>query len=380
MIADIEQARQLAINEQRLARRYAGNSLIISLVHTVLCLFFMYGGYFAAGTGEFLGLFGVLWLVNLLYFWLVASGATASRRDPVLSIPMALWLTTGFLVTAWYVDVFRISVMMMFFGVMLLASFRQRFIVLAFLSLYAGLGYLVVLWLVFSDRGMQLQHSVEVLQWFIFSVVTVGFVMTGTVINRLRNRLSEKNVELAQALEQVREMAIRDELTGLFNRRHVMEILEQHQALTESGGYTFSICYLDLDHFKPVNDTHGHGVGDLVLKRFADLAHETLRDADYIGRLGGEEFILVLPDTGREEASMVAERLRAALEQTSFTDLADDLAVTVSIGVAEHRPGEELDATMARADGSLYLAKETGRNRVVCEAELEKAEKRAAEA
>lgn len=383
MIADIEKARQLALNEQRMNRRYARNSLGISAVHALLCLFYWLGGYFGGerfGMTEFLSLFAGIWVVNLAYLWLVLSGVTARWRDPVLAVPMTLWLTTTFLYTAYYVDAFRVSVVMLFFAAMLLASFRRRFLVLAGLSLYAGLGYLLVLWLAIRDRGMELQLSIEVLQWFIFSLICVGFVLTGSLINALRTRLSEKNRELAEALEQVREMAIRDELTGLFNRRHVLDILGQQQALAESGDYTFSICYLDLDHFKPINDRFGHGVGDQVLKRFAGIARETLRDADYTGRLGGEEFILMLPDTDVEEACRVADRLRQTLQDTDFHDLDPELSVTVSVGVAEYRANEDLDTMMARADAALYLAKESGRNRVVSESALTAAQPDVAEA
>ncbi len=371
MIADIEKARKLAVNGQRMNRRYALNSARISLVHTGICLIYFVGDYFGGpqfGTVQFVALFAGIWLVNLVYLALVLTGWTESRKDPVLAVPMTLWLTTSFLVTAYFVDSFRVSLVMLFFVAMLLASFRKGFWVLAGLSLYAIVGYATVVAVAISDRSMELQWSSEILQWFIFTVTCLGFVLTGTLINRLRTRLSDKNEQLAGALEQVREMAIRDELTGLFNRRHVMEILEQQQALAESGDYSFSICYLDLDHFKPINDRFGHGVGDQVLTRFAHIARGSLREADYIGRLGGEEFILMLPDTDHSEAWRVAERLRQTLEETDFSDLHEELRVTVSAGVAEYQAREDLDAVMARADLCLYQAKENGRNRVVYEA------------
>jgi diguanylate cyclase (GGDEF)-like protein len=378
MIADIEEARHLEFNEHRLNRRYVLNSMLISLLHSLLCLFYFLGNDFIAGPLHLFLILTVIWAGNIAYAWAVLSGRTASWKDPVMSAPMTLWLTTSFLVTAYYVDAFRITMVMLFFVAMLLASFRQRFLVLAGLSLYAGLGYLVVISLAIVDRAMELQLSIEVLQWFIFSVICVGFVLTGSVINALRTSLAGKNTELADALKQVRDMAIRDELTGLFNRRHIMEILGQQQALADSGDYCFSICYLDLDHFKPINDRYGHGVGDQVLSRFALVAREVLREADYIGRLGGEEFVLVLPGTDRVEACQVAERLRRTLAQASFTDLGEGLDVTVSAGVAEYRSGEDLDMVLARADASLYLAKQSGRNQVVCEQTLE--EKQLAEA
>ncbi|MGB1222439.1 MAG: GGDEF domain-containing protein, partial [Alcanivoracaceae bacterium] len=167
------------------------------------------------------------------------------------------------------------------------------------------------------------------------------------------------------------DQSVRDPLTGLFNRRHIMDILSQQQALADSGDYHFSLCYLDLDHFKNINDTYGHGVGDEVLRRFARLVHDSLREADYTGRLGGEEFVLVLSQTELGEAAYVCERLRASLEKTGFHDLNEALDVTVSVGVAQYRPGERIDETLARADTCLYRAKESGRNRVVTEGDDE---------
>ncbi|MDF1630643.1 MAG: GGDEF domain-containing protein [Alcanivoracaceae bacterium] len=387
MIADLDRARQLAVNEQRLVRRHVNLALATSLVHTAICAFYLWGGYFSATVPVFLGLFGCVWLGNLILLMAVRSGWTKTFRDPSISLSLALWLTTGFLASIYFVetpeqssvfgavstDGFRISVMMVFFAAMLLASFRLNFWKLTVLALYASGGYALVLLLAFSDHGIRLSFTVEWLQWLIFSMTAGAFVVTGASINALRSSLSGKNEELGKALEMVREMAIRDELTGLFNRRHIMEILQQQQALADSGDYRFCLCYLDLDHFKPINDTYGHGVGDQVLRRFARLVHDSLREADYTGRLGGEEFVLVLSQTGLEEAWQVAERLRVSLEKQLFTDLHPDLRVTVSIGVSEYRMGEQIDEALNRADGCLYKAKESGRNRVICETNLDNA-------
>lgn len=367
MIADLERARGLSLNEPRLLRRHAVMVLAISLVHTIISLFFLYGGYFNATLIFFIGLFAGIWAGNLVYFAVISSGLTRKWREPTLVVPATLWLTTTFLVTSYFIDAFRIAVLMLFFGATLLASFRANFLRVALLSVYASLGYAVVLVLAFSDHGMSLSLSVEALQWLIFSLSCGGFAVTGTSINSLRNRLSGKNQELHDALEQVREMAIRDELTGLFNRRHILEILQQQKAIADSGDYAFCVCYLDLDHFKAINDTYGHGVGDQVLRRFSKLMMESLRDADYCGRLGGEEFVLVLSNTEIEAAWQVCDRLRQRLQSTSFRDLAPSLTVTVSTGIAQFALGSGIDETLGRADSCLYQAKSEGRNRVIAE-------------
>lgn len=381
MIAELEQAKRLAVNERRLVRRHLNLASLIGLVHFSICGFYLWGGYFSASVSVFFGLFICVWLGNLAFLALVNSGLTENLRDPSLSLWLALWLTAGFLVSIYFIeapeqgavfnnvstDGFRISVMMVFFVTMLLASFRLNFWRLLILAVFSSGGYALVLLLAFANHGIRLSLTIEWLQWLIFTMTAVAFCVTGAGINALRTSLSGKNEALGEALEKVREMAIRDELTGLFNRRHIMEILQQQQALADSGDYRFCLCYLDLDHFKNINDSYGHGIGDQVLRRFAKLVHEALREADYTGRLGGEEFILVLSQTGLTEAWQVAERLRQRLQEQSFSDLHPELRVTVSIGVSEYRRGEQIDDALNRADICLYQAKSSGRNRVIVE-------------
>lgn len=371
MIAELEQARHLSLDERRLARRHCMSALAISVLHTIICLFFLRGGYFEAGYIVFAQLFGVIWLGNLLLVALVFGGATRRFSDQSVSLVWNIWLSLGFLVSAYYVDAFRLSVVVLFFAAMLLVSFRQRFAKLMTIAVLASVGYLVVVVMAWQVRSVYMNLSVEVMQWLIFTITAISFAITGAGINALRTRLTKKNDELGEALEQVREMAIRDELTGLFNRRHVMDVLRQQKALADSGNYEFCLAVLDLDHFKVVNDTFGHGVGDQVLKRFATIAETCLRDADYTGRFGGEEFVLVLTQVDVDGAAVVARRLCETLAQTDFTDIEPGLKqVTVSIGVTAYRSGESLDDTLARADRCLYAAKDGGRNQVVLETDM----------
>ena len=158
------------------------------------------------------------------------------------------------------------------------------------------------------------------------------------------------------------EMATRDSLTGLANRRHFMDVGNRELLLARRSGRPFCMVMLDLDHFKSVNDTYGHAVGDRVLKRFADITLATLRASDIIGRIGGEEFALVLREMSPSGAAVVAEKLRAAVADDHSEGLP---AFTVSIGISVIEPGDKsLDDVLRRADMALYTAKKDGRNRV----------------
>jgi diguanylate cyclase (GGDEF)-like protein/hemerythrin-like metal-binding protein/PAS domain S-box-containing protein len=165
------------------------------------------------------------------------------------------------------------------------------------------------------------------------------------------------------ALEQ---QASIDPLTGALNRMRMEERINLELLRSERHGHKLSLVLVDLDHFKLVNDTWGHAAGDLVLGGFGDIVRDCLRLTDFFGRWGGEEFLILLPDTGPSGADRVAERLRAAIEAFSFPG---GIRVTASLGVAGRRPGESFAPLLARADKAMYRAKQSGRNRVAIDAE-----------
>jgi diguanylate cyclase (GGDEF)-like protein len=171
-------------------------------------------------------------------------------------------------------------------------------------------------------------------------------------------------IKLEQALKIINELAIRDELTGSHNRRHLIRLIENEKERTARLGSLFCLCLLDIDHFKRINDSYGHQAGDAVLREFAATVQRQIRESDSFGRYGGEEFLLMLPETSVDEARALAERVRANIANLNFPDL-PELAVTVSIGIAEFRVDEPIAQTVARADEALYQAKSSGRNRVV---------------
>jgi diguanylate cyclase (GGDEF)-like protein len=172
-------------------------------------------------------------------------------------------------------------------------------------------------------------------------------------------------IKLEQALNVINELAIRDELTGSHNRRHLIGLIEQERERVVKGAQAFCVCLLDIDFFKRINDTYGHAAGDAVLRSFAVTVQKQIRDSDAFGRYGGEEFLLMLPETSLEDALLFAERVRMGIERLSFRDVSSELKVSVSIGVAQFRLGETIGQTVTRADEALYTAKSSGRNRVV---------------
>ena len=157
----------------------------------------------------------------------------------------------------------------------------------------------------------------------------------------------------------------KDALTGLSNRRAIMAELANRFQLAVRYGRPRAVVLFDLDHFKEVNDTHGHPAGDAVLRSFAEVAHQSFREPDLVGRIGGEEFLVLLPETELEGARVGAERLRRALEATPVDIGTGLIQVTCSLGVASRREDDpEAGALVGRADAALYKAKAAGRNRI----------------
>jgi diguanylate cyclase (GGDEF)-like protein/PAS domain S-box-containing protein len=171
--------------------------------------------------------------------------------------------------------------------------------------------------------------------------------------------------------EQLRDLATRDSLTGAANRRHFVEQAQRERERTRRSGSPLTLCLFDADHFKSINDSYGHVAGDHVLSAIAAAASAALRKSDVLGRLGGEEFAILLPDTELAGALVVAERVRAAVAASEVQngELGDGverapIRVTISLGVAQLRGDEPLESLLKRADRALYAAKDLGRDRV----------------
>jgi diguanylate cyclase (GGDEF)-like protein len=191
----------------------------------------------------------------------------------------------------------------------------------------------------------------------------------GELVARVKVQLKLKLLqdELKRSNEMLKELSNTDPLTQLFNRRYMMEVLDREIQRTARKGSPISILLIDIDHFKKVNDTYGHQLGDVVLVNIANVIRKHLRTYDVAARYGGEEFVAILPETPLDEALSVAERIRMATQQSSFTNKLQNLKITISIGVSTFpMPGlDSVDDLIRIADEGLYRAKSEGRNRVI---------------
>jgi diguanylate cyclase (GGDEF)-like protein len=196
-------------------------------------------------------------------------------------------------------------------------------------------------------------------------VLTIGqCAFVGLYGSTLRKALYERSVELKKANKRIEELAELDELTGSFNRRCIMRTLDDEIARAHRGKTPCSIALIDLDWFKRVNDTYGHPTGDEVLRTFAITVFANIRNIDRFGRYGGEEFLLLLPDTPDAAAAHILERLRTIIADLDWSAFSPGMRITISAGVATLRPDETPDAFLARADSALYTAKARGRDRI----------------
>ncbi|WP_343590103.1 GGDEF domain-containing protein [Paracidovorax wautersii] len=300
-------------------------------------------------------------------FGLIRSGFALRFADPSLTGPQILYGITctamAFVILAvpargLALPMLAIIVMFGMFGL----TARQMLGVMCYaLSLFA-LAILSVDWRGYYGQRPNLSASYA----FIVAVLLMGSTFLTQRMQRKRNRLRRQRQELALALEQIRQQATHDELTGLPNRRHMVDLMRHELLRAKRGKRQPLLAQLDVDHFKVVNDTYGHAVGDLALQSFVRTARDALRQSDILSRWGGEEFVLMLCDTTRPEAEALLEQLRLQVaEPRTVRPELPALRVTVSMGVACVGADERLEAALERADFALYAAKAGGRDRVV---------------
>jgi len=200
-------------------------------------------------------------------------------------------------------------------------------------------------------------------KWVIIGLSLFTLSLVLSTMYMMTSQLARK---LFSAQERIKEISITDELTGLRNRRFIMGRLHEEYQRAIRTGETLGVMMLDLDHFKNINDTFGHSFGDLVLKTVSARMTAHVREYDMVGRIGGEEFLVVYPGVSPDGLVGLAERIRDAIGSGSISDGKNDIAVTSSIGVTLMTAEDgSPDVLLARADSALYKAKESGRDRVV---------------
>jgi diguanylate cyclase (GGDEF)-like protein len=235
----------------------------------------------------------------------------------------------------------------------------------------AGMGW--TMWWQQAHDPVHYPPAVEAVTFAIMAACSLTVTLLTGEMSKLRAKLKAQKAELVQAVETIRTLATVDELTALANRRHMNEVLaqeERRQAAAGAPGRTTCIALLDIDYFKHINDRHGHAAGDAVLRSFAACARTELRAGDVLARWGGEEFLLMLPETGEPAARAVVERIRARVSmlRVAGTDGGDMLGgdrLSFSAGLTARQGAEALADTINRADKALYQAKSSGRDRVV---------------
>ena len=332
----------------------------------ILCLILAYLSYLA-GVLEWQAIAGfliIIPLINIILYIVFRTGLNLRMSDPSLT---SIQMCAAILVTMYgmyYANDARGALLLVYVIILLFGIFRLDYRHFLYLSLFTLLTYGGDIALLHKYRPDGINFHMEYLQWILLALVLVTFSVIGGYISALRHNLSINKAELEKSISRIRELSIRDELTGVYNRRHFMDLLEYEKNRASRGGALFSIVILDIDNFKGVNDKYGHLIGDQVLRTVTDAIGKALRSTDFCGRYGGDEFLLVLTQTDINAATICAERVRSGIEQSVFPDLGPEFKITSSLGLTEYHIREEISKMIARADEALYRAKKAGRNRI----------------
>ena len=348
--------------KQRIHLAHAGLASTLMIVAVVLMHVMTWLGV-NDGTG--LWMWTVVSAVGLVTMFLaIRLGWSARLDDPSLTVPQLLY-AVGCAAGAYRVAgaghgtaLLMVSVVLMFgmFGL----KRRQAWLIGAYTVAAFGLA---------MHSGSKAHPDVyvarvQVAHFFSLVLFVCGLMAVSGRVAAMRQRLRSQKSELARAFERIHLLATHAELTGLPNRRAMTALLESERHRSLRAGHQWSVAVLDVDHFKRVNDFHGHAAGDEALRAVARVCASAIRKCDSVSRWGGEEYVILFRDIDPQLSLAAAERIRASLESTPVCLGDTTFSVTASIGVAAYLPDEEAARTLLRADRALYDAKAAGRNRV----------------
>lgn len=338
-------------------------SLMSALVFVVCVGLIVYCSYIGLMNPVHGAMLGSVIAVSCSGFYVaLRSGWNLRFSDPSLTLPQILaaltWICGAYAITnEGHGGTLILFALVLVFGIFNMNARRAR------LSTWYAVGAmgLTMVYKSMTDP----EHYPAKIEWMYFVFVATVMPMISRLaseLNKMRANLKSQKHELQTAFERIQELATRDELTGLFNRRQITQVLGEHAARSDRGVVKFWVAVLDLDHFKRINDTYGHGVGDEVLRNFAKLAADVLRDTDVLGRWGGEEFLAVMLAVPPLDPHIGLERLRAQLQKAQVSEAHPDLRVSFSAGMAAYTERNAVQHAIERADRALYHAKAQGRN------------------
>jgi diguanylate cyclase (GGDEF)-like protein len=341
-----------------------GRGVLSSLLDVLLLWGFARAGVIEAEIALLYGM--AVAAVCGVYYLLLRSSLNRRHKDPSRTFQLVvtvLLMQTGFLILAPQVGyLFLINFFIVYgFGALGLSTFWY-----AISWLIGSLALVLAFSLAGSHLGFPVASNFSQLLVCLSFILTLGrCIYLTNMLGAMQRKIIQKNQQLILAMKRVQELATRDELTNIENRRSLMEILAVEQKRFQRGGTPFCIAILDLDGFKSVNDNFGHAAGDLVLKTFVEIVRNEMRLSDHFARYGGDEFVLVLTGTTVEEGVTALDRICAETEIYDWSKFGEDIVLTASIGITDFRPGESIAEAFQRADMALYGAKAAGRNRVM---------------
>ena len=365
----------MSLNSQRVTQRSLQNLLLKRFgmaagtyaLTALLSWVALFNGLLRASVLEMLLFTATAAISQAVFLTLFLSSANLRFRDPSLTeaqVLVALFWHT--LLMALCVDgrgsLLVVYVLILLFGII---NLPPKVFVRA--ALFAFFGFAAVN--LYDAYSFQMSRpALAIMQVSVLAGVLVWLSLFASYIQSMRKRMQQRRFALQAhqdtmrgMMRQLEDLASTDELTGLYNRRHFLRLAMRELAGLRAGR-RHGLALIDLDHFKRINDIHGHSAGDRVLQTFASVARTCLRDADIIARYGGEEFVLLLPNTDADQVTACCERLREAYMRAEPLGLKLE-NLSLSVGMTLLSPGDDMDEALNRADQALYRAKNSGRNR-----------------
>jgi diguanylate cyclase (GGDEF)-like protein len=333
------------------------------VIDATLLLLYAHAGTIPATIGP---AFGICGLGSVACFIALSEAGVNDRcKDHYFVVQQSMVSLAIMLAFAWLVPEVGILFLCTLFVVFSFSALRStpRQTAIAWTVMAFGLAALFLL----TDEPISMPHQTHLERFTTMLVfaLTIGRCMfVGIFASALRESLYKRGLQLKEAYKRIEELAELDELTGSFNRRCIMRMLDDEIARAHRSKTPFSVALIDLDWFKRINDAYGHPTGDEVLRTFAITVFANIRSIDRFGRYGGEEFLLILPDTPHDVAARILDRQREIVAELDWSAFSPGMRVTISAGVASLAPNEAPDALLARADSALYAAKARGRNRI----------------